>query len=84
MRPSNHRRTSLPSWRSGWLHLVVLGIEGVEASAGVQRLDRGEHVIAFLGARAAHEILAEGRVPEHVAEGGQALIQQPFPMGHEE
>ena len=52
----------------------VIGREVVEVG-GVETLDRGEDVLEALRPGAADPLLAERRVAQRVAEGGQALIE---------
>ena len=51
---------------------------------GVQALDRGEDVLEPLGRRAADPLLAEACVPQRVAEGGEALVEDLLAVGDEQ
>ncbi len=49
-----------------------------------ERLHRGEHMAPLAGALAIHQQLAEGAIAQHLAEGGEALLQDLAPVGHEQ
>ena len=48
-----------------------------------ERLHRGEHMAPLAGALAIHQQFAEGAVAQHLAEGGEALLQDLAPVGYE-
>jgi len=49
-----------------------------------ERLHRGEHMAPLAGALAVHQQLAEGAIAQHLAKGGEALLQDLAPVGHEQ
>ena len=56
----------------------------VGQASGVQALDRREHVLVPIGLVPADPLLANRRVPQRVAERGQALVEDLFAVGDEE
>ena len=60
-----------------------VGIEMAQVT-GVEALDRREDVLELRRTFAADPLLAECVVPQRVAEGGPALVQDLLAVGHEE
>lgn len=60
-------------------HVEVAGVSGRQVDLG-KRLDGGEDLPPLVGPMAVDEELAEGAVPQGVAEGGAALGEDRLPV----